>query len=91
MSKPFTTAKLLLTLLIPAGMLGACNSTAKKTADADSSKIDTGKKVKFISQPLISSILRILRLTYLTVKFIFTLHMISTPASPKMITAIILP
>src|SRR5277367_4341271 len=56
MSKQFSTAKSVFALFIAAGMLSACNSTAKKTADADSSKADTAKKVKYLSQPLISSI-----------------------------------
>ncbi len=56
MSKQFTTAKLFFTLLIAAAMSAACSSTGQKTAAADSSKTDTGKKVKFLSQPLISSI-----------------------------------
>src|ERR1700761_6078850 len=62
MSKQITTAKsaFIFTLLIAAGMLSACNSAASTTADADTSKTtgktDTGKTVKFLSQPLISSI-----------------------------------
>lgn len=56
MSKPFTIAKFAFTLFITTGMLNACSSATKKTADADSSKTDTSKKVKYLSQPLISSI-----------------------------------
>src|SRR5471030_2427073 len=56
MSKQFTMAKLAFTFFIAVGLLNACNSTVKKTAGADSGKTDTGKKVKFLSQPLISSI-----------------------------------
>jgi hypothetical protein len=56
MSKQFITVKLAFALFITAGILNACNSNAKKAADADSAKTDTAKKVKYLAQPLISTI-----------------------------------
>jgi hypothetical protein len=59
----FTAFPLLAAFLfcVAAGLLNACNSTANKAADADSSKTDTvktdtGRKVTYLSQPLISTI-----------------------------------
>jgi hypothetical protein len=56
MSNRFAIAKLALTLFMLAGMLNSCKSTIKKTAGTSGSRTDTGKKVKFLSQPLISTI-----------------------------------
>jgi hypothetical protein len=57
MSKQFTTAKLVPALFASLCILSACDSSTKKTANAgDSTKTDTGKKVKYLSEPLISSI-----------------------------------
>jgi len=56
MRKQFATVRTTFSLFIVAGLLNACNSTASKTADGDSTKTDTGRKVKYLSQPLISTI-----------------------------------
>ena len=56
MEKQSSTAKLAVTLFLVGGILNACNAPVKKTANADSNKTDTSKKVKYLSQPLISSI-----------------------------------
>src|SRR5882762_8995189 len=56
MTREFTPARSALMLFIVSGMLNSCNSTVKEPPAADSSKADTARKVKFLSEPLISSI-----------------------------------
>ena len=56
MSNNLKTGKLLLVFLLPVCILNACTSANKKTNSADSSKTGGPKKLKYLSQPLISSI-----------------------------------